>query len=598
MDEHYCPHDGVPTVGEDLFDEDDAFLEPGTVLEDRYRIEKMLSQGGMGAVYIGTQVAMRRRVVVKTVLRSYVSSRRHVQRFYQEAQAASRLGHPNIIRIFDFGIDPKLGVPFMVMEHLAGKSIQHIVQRRSRLTEVQACAWMEQIARGLVEAHGHDIIHRDLKPDNVFVTGLLDGRELIKILDFGLAKLLDEAGEGSDPNLTETGAILGTPLYMSPEQFHRSGVDARSDLYSLGCILHFMLTGQPPFEATDKVQVAIKQLTMPSPPLPDFLVDGKPPSKALIALHEKLLSKTTDARPKSALAVAQYVGAIALGETPDASLLGPRGPEGPRPERTPSEAVPEDDAARISSPPEVGDGALWGAPQAHADLASVAPAGGSYPYGESHLAPLPGPVHGWGRTIFAAVAFLIAGTAIGLLASKFFGDDDKHAAAPTAAAAATAPAGAAAPSNVAGPAAPTSDAAATTDAAQPETTAADAGPAGAGAADADAGPAAPAADLPAQLSPAVIKDVLGKRRKGFDACWPERERRKARRDKKRGDILAEVTLQIVVVGTDGHVDEAKVIGAKEASDTVQACVMDALDGTAFPAFSDKQMIINYPVRFR
>ena len=340
----FCPDDGAPTMDEALFRDEDDGLAPGTILQGRYRVDATLMQGGMGVVYLGTQTAVNRPVVIKTVLRDFVTNRRHVQRFYQEAQAVCRLSHPNIVSVFDFGIDQAQGVPFLVMERLGGESLADRVARAGPLTEAAATGLLLQVARGLVEAHGHGVVQRDLKPGNIFVTRLLDGREHVKVIDFGLAKLVDE--DSGDANLTETGAILGTPYYMSPEQLQHQQVDGRADLYSLGCVLHFLLTGQPVFDGPDKVAIAIAHLTRPRPPLPPTLVDGKPPSLALQDLHRRLLSRLPAERPAESLDVAETLGVLHEQALSVSGSLGrPRGaaarvlpPTGPAPRRFPPQA--------------------------------------------------------------------------------------------------------------------------------------------------------------------------------------------------------------------------------------------------------------------
>ncbi len=419
----FCPDDGAPTMDEALFRDEDAGLAPGTILQGRYRVDETLMQGGMGVVYRGTQTSVNRPVVIKTVLRDYVTNRRHVQRFYQEAQALCRLAHPNIVSVFDFGIDQAQGVPFLVMERLGGESLADRVQREGPLTEAQATGILLQVARGLVEAHGHGVIHRDLKPGNIFVTQLLDGREHVHIIDFGLAKLVDE--DSGDANLTETGAILGTPYYMSPEQLRHQPVDGRSDLYSLGCVLHYLLTGAPPFDGPDKVAIAIAHLTRPRPELPTTLADGQAPSLGLRDLHQRLLSRPPSERPDQALDVAATLAvlheqALAVGQPPvrpraqTPRVLAPTGPAPPGPGAAPP--APPDDPS----------------PQATPQPAATPSSGPPTP------APLPSHVPFFVRhpsVVWAAVAFFLVGGVAFIISVGMRGTDAPAAPTPPAAAA-------------------------------------------------------------------------------------------------------------------------------------------------------------------
>jgi serine/threonine-protein kinase len=292
----YCPTHGVPTIA--LSPRREASLRPGMVIGGRHRIERELGQGGMGGLFVASQLGMDRRVVVKAIAEDGTLPRRQaLQRIYREALAISKLSHPNVVRVFELGVDGPTQIPFIVMELVEGRTLRQIIDADGPLGEPRAAALFVQIARGLMEAHKHGILHRDLKPTNIMVTLLDDGVEHARILDFGIARLVH--GE----RLTAPGKVVGTPSYMSPEQILEGPQDFRTDLYGLGCILHTALTGGPPFTGKDIPEVLAAQLRSEPPPLPPALSDGRPPSDGLRALHRRLLAKSRLDRPESTLDV-------------------------------------------------------------------------------------------------------------------------------------------------------------------------------------------------------------------------------------------------------------------------------------------------------
>lgn len=316
-----CAACGVPTVVATLFADKTGVVNTGTLIAGRYKVESVLGQGGMGAVYKANQLAVNRPVAIKTLLRDLVSDQKNVVRFYREAQAASQLDHPNIVRVFDFGIDDDTGAPFIVMEFLEGESLRELVARSGGLSERRACGLLAQVTKALIQAHDKGLVHRDLKPDNIHVRRLPDGDEHCKVLDFGLAKVVSGAQSESQQSLTG-GTILGTPLYMSPEQIQQSGeLDFRSDLYALGCILFQMLTGAAPFAGSDHMAVIVKHINEPPPPLPDILSDGQAPSAGVIALYEALLAKKPSERAASTVATSRALSALARGEDANINAL-------------------------------------------------------------------------------------------------------------------------------------------------------------------------------------------------------------------------------------------------------------------------------------
>ena len=204
----------------------------------------LLGAGGMGSVYKGLDSAMSERVVAVKVLAPHlVSDEKQVQRFEQEARAANQLRHPNTISVLDFGRDPD-GHIFMVIEYLTGETLTGIL-RHGRLDISRILYIFRQICKSLAEAHSKGIVHRDLKPDNIFVCDIYGESDFVKVIDFGIAKFLEEEGN----QLTQAGKMFGTPRYLSPEQAQGKRLDARSDLYSLGVMLFESITGRPPFVA-------------------------------------------------------------------------------------------------------------------------------------------------------------------------------------------------------------------------------------------------------------------------------------------------------------------------------------------------------------
>lgn len=210
-----------------------------------YRVTRQLGRGGMGAVYLAEHTLLGRKAAIKTLLPALSNDQEQVQRFFNEAKAVTAVKHPGIIEIYDFGFREN-GTAYIVMEYLEGETLKARLQRLGRLTVKQAVEFTKQVASALGAAHARGIIHRDLKPDNIFLVTDPEIGERVKILDFGIAKLIGP--ENSGGHRTRTGALMGTPSYMSPEQCRGAGkVDLRGDLYSLGCILFEMLCGQPPF---------------------------------------------------------------------------------------------------------------------------------------------------------------------------------------------------------------------------------------------------------------------------------------------------------------------------------------------------------------
>lgn len=238
----------------------------GTQVGEHYQIIELIGEGGMSAVYKAIHTHLDTEVAIKILLPNLVRNKKTLMRFKQEAKAATQLNHPNICSVKEFGVDDE-GGPYLVMDYVNGKSLEHYVETNGRLRVRRALEILEQIASGLNHAHSKGIIHRDIKPANIIIVQENDGSEGARIVDFGIAKFLREDDAG--PNLTKTGDIFGTPNFMSPEQCLGKSVDTTSDVYSMGCILYYMLSGKPPFESESTLETLMKHVNEPIPYLDD-----------------------------------------------------------------------------------------------------------------------------------------------------------------------------------------------------------------------------------------------------------------------------------------------------------------------------------------
>jgi len=236
----------------------------GQVLADRYRVLDLIGKGGMGKVYLAEHVALGKRVAVKVLNPAYTHRPDQVKRFLREAQAASTIGHENVIDVIDFGEMPN-GSVFFAMEHLQGEDLGKLL-KRGPLQWSRARRILLQICRALQAAHSRGIIHRDMKPENCFIIHRNGMRDFVKVLDFGIAKFLEENRQVSH-TLTQAGALIGTPEYMAPEQVQGEAADVRMDIYALGCIMYQLLTGQLPFSDKTMFGVLSQQVNVrPVPP--------------------------------------------------------------------------------------------------------------------------------------------------------------------------------------------------------------------------------------------------------------------------------------------------------------------------------------------
>jgi len=272
------------------------------VIADKYVIERVIGSGGVGVVVAARHQGLGERVAIKFLQRSAASSE-NLARFAREARALARIKSENVARVMDTGSLPS-GEPFMVMELIEGQDLAAVIKARSRVPLVEAVDYVVQACEALAVAHGLDIIHRDIKPANLFLSRAADGTPIVKVLDFGISKLA--GGDGRDQAVTQTLSVIGSPLYMSPEQMERPrDADARSDIWSLGVILYELIAGKPPFEAATMPMLCARICTSPPTPLADHDVEVPADLGAAIA---RCLEKSPDRRFAS---VASFARAIA-----------------------------------------------------------------------------------------------------------------------------------------------------------------------------------------------------------------------------------------------------------------------------------------------
>ncbi|HEX7842616.1 MAG TPA: serine/threonine-protein kinase, partial [Kofleriaceae bacterium] len=304
-------------------------IEPAPVLigreiAGRYRVLAKLGEGGMGAVFRAEQISLKRTVAVKLLRPDVSADPMLLRRFNAEAEVVAKLSHPSTVNIYDFGQDAD-GTLFIAMELIDGRSLRSVIQQEAPLPLGRTLAIALQIAASLADAHAHGIVHRDLKPDNVMLTDRGRERDVVRVLDFGIAKLRDDT-RATQAAMTQQGDMLGTPQYMAPEQIRAEPIDGRTDIYALGCLLYEMVTGRLPHEAATVLAMLSKHLMeAPVPPTqrrPDL---GLWP--AIDPLILGAMAKDPKARPPTMEGFGEQLAAL-LRSLP-ASLAAPRGAPDP-----------------------------------------------------------------------------------------------------------------------------------------------------------------------------------------------------------------------------------------------------------------------------
>ncbi len=278
----------------------------GRILKQRYKLKRLVGEGGMGGVYEAEHLEIGKRVAIKLVHTIHARDPHVAARIKQEARSTGAIESENIVQVFDAGEDEDLGL-FLVMELLKGEDLSTLLGRKGRISAIGAAAIAIQAAQGLARAHAAGIVHRDLKPANVFLCTRDDGSTLVKLVDFGIAKLLRDADRAQQaPGLTRLGMVLGTPQYMSPEQAQGlPSVDHRTDIYSLGSVLFEMVVGSSPFaELPTYEQTILQIMTSPTPRMSDLLPEVHP---GLDQLCASMMARDPNARPADMSLVREHL---------------------------------------------------------------------------------------------------------------------------------------------------------------------------------------------------------------------------------------------------------------------------------------------------
>jgi len=290
LDQRFCPKDGstLRTQGGETGD------LVGSVIADRYHVLRKLGEGGMGTVYLAEHVKMGRKSAVKVMNPGMVNDADAISRFNREAANASKISHPNVAAVYDFG-ETTDGIIYLAMEFIEGPSLTKVIEEKGALSPARAADITRQAADALAVAHDMGIVHRDLKPDNIMLTKNRDGSDCVKVVDFGIAK----AANSEAQKVTKTGLVVGTPEYMSPEQLAGDKLDGRSDTYSLGLVAFAMMTGKLPFPAETVQESMIARLTDRPKALADMKPDVPWPAEVQ-AVMDKVLERDLNVRYQSA----------------------------------------------------------------------------------------------------------------------------------------------------------------------------------------------------------------------------------------------------------------------------------------------------------
>src|SRR5277367_1663435 len=291
----------------------------GQVLGGKYTVVRLIGEGGMGAVYEGEQQlgTAKRKVAVKTLHPHLSRDPKIKARFEREVGTIAELEHPNTIQVYDFGTTPE-GILYIVIEFLHGKSLADQLEKQGAMAPERVVNILEQVCGSLEEAHGRGIVHRDLKPDNVVLVERAGRKDFVKVLDFGIAKRSKEEDK-DEQKLTQQGMVLGTPPYMSPEQFTGKPIDSRSDIYSLAVMAYEMLTGTLPFRAETAWEWATQHMTAAPIPI-ESLAEGMRAPESMRAAIRKALAKNPDDRFQT---VSDFEAAFSGGAI--AAAMGPAG---------------------------------------------------------------------------------------------------------------------------------------------------------------------------------------------------------------------------------------------------------------------------------
>ncbi|MGH2505968.1 MAG: serine/threonine protein kinase [Ktedonobacteraceae bacterium] len=285
-------------------------LQPGSIFAGHYEILSMIGQGGMSTIYKARHMLVDKIRAIKVIRSENSSNSKVIARFQQEGKATLSLEHPNIVRVYEFGIEPGQQTPYLVMDYVEGEALSDVLSRDGALGYERARRITAQVCNGLQEAHLKGIVHRDIKPANIILTKDGTGSETAKIVDFGITKILEP---DHSHNITQTGEVFGTPLYMSPEQCLGQKVDGRSDIYSLGCVLYEMLSGSPPHMAETPIATAMKHLQE----LPKALNEIRPDmSVGLERIVDRAMVKDVKNRYQSAVTLLADLEGVAQGNLP------------------------------------------------------------------------------------------------------------------------------------------------------------------------------------------------------------------------------------------------------------------------------------------
>ncbi len=278
-----------------------ASVQPGELLAGKYRVDRVIGEGGMGVVVAATNEALRQKVAIKLLRPGALENGEALGRFHREAHTAARLRSQHVAKVLDIGALPD-GRPYMVMEMLEGQDLGDVIERGPPLSVAQAVDFVLQACEAIAEAHGAGIVHRDLKPKNLFLTTSVDGRPLVKVLDFGISKV--EAG-AADMQLTRTTEVIGSPSYMSPEQLRSARyVDARTDIWALGVILYELLTARLPFYAHTVTELVLVVATEQEKPIHTVRPDVP---LALSEVITRCLAKKPEDRIQTVVELAAYL---------------------------------------------------------------------------------------------------------------------------------------------------------------------------------------------------------------------------------------------------------------------------------------------------